>query len=866
MDQLSLWNSKNECIAPLSESQIDSIHQLALLSRHLPMPSDVTQVAEIKDEKDQAKSISSIPASPRSPNMPESFENHGMKQPVETAQQFFSWFADVELQMESEQEQEYRAYSDQLDQYYQLCTSIEEQIDNALYHLEELKDQHVTVSTKANTLHAACEKLLAEQTKLMTVAESINNKLSYFNELEKLSRKLSLPTLSVTSEAFANILARLDECLSFLQLNPSYKESQIYTLRFRQCLLRSLNMIKHYVVSRFKNTTQIILKQVLCTLVSILVQPISVFIDHDLVYLICEYTNRVIPPERVFTEYYNNFRTSSAKVKVVTELVEQRANKSKEYFALLQDCRQCYTTQRIAIMTGYIQRWIQTILQEHLRDHCAQVRAGCKFMLHVCHDEYELYFNFYGMGSDEISQLLEYFSNCLYTSLRPVIIKINHLETLAELCSILKTELLEDQIIPKGDELAAFGLIVSNMLEDVQERLVYRAQAYIQNDIDRYNPAPGDLAYPDKLQMIHDMEQKQTPEDKEGLDDSFTDPEMTSIPLGSSTPMNRPMQPLPVVPTADSYAMWYPTVRRTLLCLSKLYRCVDKYIFEGLSQEAISVCIRSLIKASQMIISKKSKTDGYLFIIKHILILREQIAPFEVEFAVKETSLDFSHIKDVAYDLYLKGRKGLTLDSNNTVLKLLLDGIPHVTESYVDSKENVNKNLKEYCQLFINHVTDLFVAPIKAFMDRVKVILSMDKNNSKNNKVFLAKQPFAQPGNKKVREVINETYTGIKRKVTGILMSMSIYLSNKDTEYILFKPIKANVLQTFKKASELISSNYSDEDQQIIGCPSQDQVITSLDVIYIKDFITKFFHEDVLNVFYSQHNCYSYAFLILFTY
>ncbi|RDD46014.1 Conserved oligomeric Golgi complex subunit 3, partial [Trichoplax sp. H2] len=771
MDQLSLWNSKNECIAPLSESQIDSIHQLALLSRHLPMPSDVTQTtmkAEIKDEKDQAKSISSIPASPRSPNMPESFENHGMKQPVETAQQFFSWFADVELQMESEQEQEYRAYSDQLDQYYQLCTSIEEQIDNALYHLEELKDQHVTVSTKANTLHAACEKLLAEQTKLMTVAESINNKLSYFNELEKLSRKLSLPTLSVTSEAFANILARLDECLSFLQLNPSYKESQIYTLRFRQCLLRSLNMIKHYVVSRFKNTTQIILKQ----------------------------TNRVIPPERVFTEYYNNFRTSSAKVKVVTELVEQRANKSKEYFALLQDCRQCYTTQRIAIMTGYIQRWIQTILQEHLRDHCAQVRAGCKFMLHVCHDEYELYFNFYGMGSDEISQLLEYFSNCLYTSLRPVIIKINHLETLAELCSILKTELLEDQIIPKGDELAAFGLIVSNMLEDVQERLVYRAQAYIQNDIDRYNPAPGDLAYPDKLQMIHDMEQKQTPEDKEGLDDSFTDPEMTSIPLGSSTPMNRPMQPLPVVPTADSYAMWYPTVRRTLLCLSKLYRCVDKYIFEGLSQEAISVCIRSLIKASQMIISKKSKTDGYLFIIKHILILREQIAPFEVEFAVKETSLDFSHIKDVAYDLYLKGRKGLTLDSNNTVLKLLLDGIPHVTESYVDSKENVNKNLKEYCQLFINHVTDLFVAPIKAFMDRVK----------------------------KVREVINETYTGIKRKVTGILMSMSIYLSNKDTEYILFKPIKANVLQTFKKASELISSNYSDEDQQIIGCPSQDQV------------------------------------------
>ena len=66
--------------------------------------------------------------------------------------------------------------------------------------------------------------------------------------------------------------------------------------------------------------------------------------------------------------------------------------------------------------------------------------------------------------------------------------------------------------------------------------------------------------------------------------------------------------------------------------------------------------------------------------------------------------------------------------------------------------------------------------------------MSKDENVKQ---IKLRQQPFASP--EKLHDIVAETYKLLKKSVATVQRSMALYLANRDTEIILFKPIKVKI-------------------------------------------------------------------------
>lgn len=774
---LNQWDQSDSPLAPLTECQKDCLSNLeTIIASYFPSWNPQAGLISSDDEKVQRDSQEET-------------------LPVERYQELLQHYLALERKYVSMYDMKYNLYLNELKSRKSECEEVCSQIEEALNDFSALYKQYTEVSDKTTSLYEASEQLISDQKQLNATIDSITEYVRYFKEIDVITEKLDAPTLSVNSEMFFGILDKIDANINFMQSNSSYNESGVYLIRYRHCQSKAIALIQNYIFNLFSKTTESILN-------------------------LKDSEGTPENADAALALFYGRFQTILSKTKPVIEQVESKSYKRQEYDSLLLECHQYYWGQRGLVLGASIQKSLNSVREKYNGDHCSLVRHSCALLLHASIDEHRLFYEFFAKQSSGLTTYLESLCTSLYDALRPFIIHINHLETLAEICCILRIEMLDEHVQNNFEPLEGFGNICLQLLHDVQERLVFRAHLYLQSDVLNYNPSAGDLAYPEKLKMMEDIaesireETRQTRMKKisvSSTDSSALEPVSRNHIVIDSIYQKTHMGNSP----ADLHGMWYPTVRRTLVCLSRLYRCVDRSVFQSLSQEAISLCVQSIENARQEIEGRASTLDAELFQIKHLLILREQIAPFQVDFTIKEYSLDFSKVKTAAFGLLEKSSRLFTL-SNNALLQFLLEGAPQMKEQLIDSRKHVDAKLKLTCQRLIQHATYTLIYPIIKLLEKDKL---HDASPGQGNTLGSAQN---------VATIVADVLRIIKFKCPEIQQSMQLYLANKETEFILFKPVKNNICAAFTQLHQALSKYYNAEDLLLIACPLPEQISVML--------------------------------------
>ncbi|KAE9601563.1 putative oligomeric Golgi complex, subunit 3, cullin repeat-like-containing [Lupinus albus] len=687
--------------------------------------------------------------------------------------QFYTWFTDLESAMKSETEEKYQHYVNTLTERIQTCDDILQQVDDTLDLFNELQLQHQAVATKTKTLHDACDRLVQEKQRLIDFAEALRSKLNYFDELENVATNFYSPNMNVGNENFLPLLKRLDECISYVESNPQYAESGVYLVKFRQLQSRALGMMRSYVLAVLKGASSQVQEAIRGSAGG---KAVSEGVEASVIYV--------------------RFKAAASELKPLLEEIESRSSR-KEYGQILVECHRLYCEQRLSLIRGIVQRRISEFSKKESLP--SLTRSGCAYLIQVCQLEHQLFDHFFPASSKDISSLsplMDPLSTYLYDTLRPKLVHETNIDFLCELVDILKVEVLEEQHSRRGESLVGLRPTFERILADVHERLTFRARTHIRDEIANYIPFNEDLDYPEKLKRS-----------------------------AESTSENNPADDNP-----DIFKTWYPPLEKTISCLSKLYRCLESEVFTGLAQEAVEVCSTSIQKASKLIAKRSSLMDGQLFLIKHLLILREQIAPFNIEFSVTQKELDFSHLLDHLRRL-LRGQASLFEWSRSTSLARTLS--PRILENQIDTKKELEKSLKATCEEYIMSVTKLVVDPLLSFVTKVtavKVALSSGGQNQKLDSAMakpLKDQAFATPD--KVAELVQKVRTAIQEQLPVVISKMKLYLQNSSTRTILFKPIKTNIVEAHTQLQSLLQSEYTSEEIQIINMKSIADLQTELD-------------------------------------
>ncbi|KAL4897046.1 Sec34-domain-containing protein [Aspergillus ambiguus] len=641
----------------------------------------------------QAKGIAAAEAVPE---VPESISD------IHNELEFGQWYHDIEDSLLETSYDEYQACLHELQMSKSHLDTLLSDTSSTLDLLTSLSQDFKAVELQTSNFQKQCEGLLTAQRRDSELATGIEENLQYYDFLDPASRRLNAPGAgnTVRSQEFSDMLRRLDECLDYMETHPDQKEASVYRSRYRLLLTRALTLIRGHFVSALRDVYLSVSKKI---------------------------ADKQLNETTMSALLYAKFRVGAPGLKQIGLEIQKRAvppldpdqGAEAEYQSLLNELHSNYAAIRSKLIVPLVQKNLSDIAQapSTSKDLVSFARGSISYIRGICLDEFDLWGEwFHGYGG--LYDFLETICEPLYDYLRPRIIHEDKIIRLCQLCTLLQTRYLFDQDeeteSPDANQLD-FHSLIQPALEDVQTRLVFRAQAFLRDEIERYKPRAEDLDYParNKQGLISVSEgqisgrkiapadalvniSKPTKQGEDGADPSDQDSKWD-------------------FESQAAFSGWYPTLRKAIWLLSRIYRLVNSTVFDDLAHQIVHQTNDSLHQASSVISNKSSPTDGQLFLMSHLLILKQQIVAFDIEYVAPEVSFDFSGVTSTFWELRERG--GLFNPRN--LMRLVGHGLlPRVVENMLDAKVELDGRLRTVINDFINGFATKMTASLPAkFVD-----------------------------------------------------------------------------------------------------------------------------------------------------
>ena len=246
------------------------------------------------------------------------------------------------------------------------------------------------------------------------------------------------------------------------------------------------------------------------------------------------------------------------------------------------------------------------------------------------------------------------------------------------------------------------------------------------------------------------------------------------------------------------YDTWYPPLKSVLKVLSKLFKVVDQQVFEDVALQSVQSCAKALKDAASQLEAKhRGSLDSELFLVKHLLILREQLSPFDVELKSIQRQLDFSEAgKAMTRFLAKRNRHLLTMSNENALIMLLREGVS-VQEASVDSKRDLEEALREACNNFIANGSADIVGGLEEFVESCKI-----SSGSENGKDITGQKCL---DSRVIIPLIDTKHSLAKEKMEDLKNRMALYLDNAATQGILLKPVLRKISRTLAETTRYIN-------------------------------------------------------------